>query len=182
MPVLVGRTLPAATAAARAEHLDVRVSGRSSSITVPAGSVVSQQPTARSGATRTTLKQGSAIAVVVSTGLPLVAIPNLASFANCHDAVQALAGVHLVGVCPPTAAQYDSTVPAGAIIGTTPATSAPYGSTVTIVTSKGHAPVAVPPVTGAGSTLHVGRRRPDRRRLRARRSRRCTRPPCRRTR
>ena len=81
-----------------------------------------------------------------------MAIPNLATFANCHDAVQALAGVHLVGVCPPTAAQYDATVPAGAIVGTTPAAHAPYGSTVTIITSKGHAPVAVPAVTGGSST------------------------------
>jgi serine/threonine-protein kinase len=90
--------------------------------------------------------------VVLSTGPPLVPIPNLASFSNCHDAVQALAGLHLVGVCPPTAAQYSSTVASGAIIGTTPATSAPYGSTVTIITSKGHAPVAVPTVTGSAST------------------------------
>jgi len=152
VPVLVGRTLPAATAAARAEHLTVQVAGRTTSITVPAGSVISQRPTARSGTSRNTLKQGSAIGVVVSTGLPLVSIPNLASFTDCHDAVQALAAVHLVGVCPPAAAQYDSTVPAGAILGTTPAANAPYGSTVTIITSKGHAPVAVPPVVGPTST------------------------------
>jgi serine/threonine-protein kinase len=152
VPVLVGRTLPAATAAATAAHLHVSVSGRTASITVPAGSVVSQQPPARAGGTRATLKQGSAIGVVVSTGPPQVAVPNLASFSNCHDAVQALAGVHLVGVCPPTAAQYDATVPAGAIIGTTPTAQAPYGSTVTVITSKGHAPVAVPAVTGAAST------------------------------
>jgi len=152
VPVLVGRTLPAATAAARAEHLVVRVTGRTSSITVPAGVVVRQQPPARTGHTAATLKQGSTIDVVVSTGLPQVAIPDLASFSNCHDAVQALAGVHLVGVCPPTAAQYDATVPAGAIIGTTPATHAPYGSTVTIITSKGHAPVAVPPAAALGTS------------------------------
>jgi beta-lactam-binding protein with PASTA domain/tRNA A-37 threonylcarbamoyl transferase component Bud32 len=152
VPVLVGRTLSAASATAKAEHLEVRVGSRTSSITVPAGLVVSQQPTARSGGRQATLKQGSAISVALSTGPPLVSIPDLATFANCHDAVQALAGVHLVGVCPPTAAQYDATVPAGAIVGTTPATSAPYGSTVTIITSKGHAPVAVPPVAGAGST------------------------------
>ena len=152
VPLLVGRTLPAATAAAQAEHLALRVTARTSSITVPSGLVVSQQPAVRPRGRPTTLKQGSAIGVILSTGPPLVAVPNLASFSNCHDAVQALAGVHLVGVCPPTAAQYDSTVPAGAIIGTTPSASAPYGSTVTIVTSKGHAPVAVPTVTGAAST------------------------------
>ena len=152
VPVLVGRTLPAATAAASVQHLDVRVGSRTTSISVAAGLVVSQQPPARSGGKPTTLKQGSAITVALSTGPPLVAIPNLATFANCHDAVQALTGVHLVGVCPPTAAQYDATVPAGSIVGTTPAAHAPYGSTVTIITSKGHAPVGVPAVTGSTST------------------------------
>jgi serine/threonine-protein kinase len=152
VPLLAGRNLPAATAVAKAEHLDVRVASRTSSITVPAGLVVSQQPAASTSSRQSTLKQGSAIGVVMSTGPPLVAIPDLASFSNCHDAAQALAGLHLVGACPPTAAQYSSTVVAGAIIGTTPAASAPYGSTVTIVTSKGHAPVAVPVVTGSTST------------------------------
>jgi len=152
VPVLVGRTLPAATATARARHLEVAVTGRTSSITVPAGSVISQQPTATTGGTRTMLKQGSTVDVVVSTGLPLVPVPDLATFSNCHDAVQALAGVHLVGVCPPGAAQYSATVATGAIIGTTPTGQAPYGSTVTVITSKGHAPVAVPAVAGAGST------------------------------
>ena len=38
------------------------------------------------------------------------------------------------------------------MLGTTPTGHAPYGSTVTIVTSKGHAPVAVPAVVGTGST------------------------------
>jgi serine/threonine-protein kinase len=152
VPALVGRTLPAATAAAHAQQLELRVAGHSSSIAVPDGSVVSQQPAALSGGARATLKQGSSIAVVVSSGPPLVAVPDLTSFSNCHDAVQALAGAHLVGVCPPTAAQYSPTVASGAIVGTTPATRAPYGSTVTIITSKGHAPVAVPTVAGAGTS------------------------------
>jgi eukaryotic-like serine/threonine-protein kinase len=152
VPLLVGRTLPAATAVAQAGHLDVRVTGRTPSITVPAGLVISQQPTTLADGHQSTLKQGSSVGVVMSTGPPLVAIPDLAAFSNCHDAVQALAGLHLVGVCPPTAAQYSSTVVAGAIIGTSPATNAPYGSTVTIITSKGHAPVAVPTVTGPTST------------------------------
>ncbi len=152
VPVLVGRTLPAATAAAQGEHLDLRVTARTSSITVPLGVVISQQPTAVTDGHRQTMKHGSTVGVVLSTGPPLVAIPDLTTFSNCHDAVQALAGIHLVGVCPPTAAQYSSTVVAGAIIGTSPASSAPYGSTVTIITSKGHAPVAVPAVTGPTST------------------------------
>jgi len=38
------------------------------------------------------------------------------------------------------------------VVGTQPNTRAPYGSTVTVITSKGHAPVAVPPVSGPGTT------------------------------
>ena len=152
VPVLVGRTLPTAMAAAKTSHLEVRVSGRESSISVPAGIVIRQQPTAQAGGKPVAVKQGSTVAVVVSTGLPLVAVPKVANFSNCHDAVAALDAVHLVGVCPPTAAAYDSNVGVGGVISTQPATQAPYGSTVTIVTSKGHAPVAIPPVSGPGTT------------------------------
>ena len=152
VPVLVGRSVPAATAAASDAHLTLRVTDRASSITVPAGVVISQRPTARSGRAAVSVKQGSTVSVVVSTGLPLVAVPDVASFSDCHDAVAALAAVHLVGVCPASAAQYNATVGVGGVLGTTPTGHAPYGSTVTIVTSKGHAPVAVPSVVGTGST------------------------------
>jgi len=152
VPVVVGRTLPAAVAAAKASHLEVRVSGRESSISVPAGVVIRQQPSARAGGKPVAVKQGSTISVVVSTGLPLVAVPKVANFSNCHDAVAALDAVHLIGVCPPSAAAYDSNVAVGGVIATQPATQAPYGSTVTIVTSKGHAPVAIPAVSGPGTT------------------------------
>ena len=106
---------------------------------------------------------------MVSTGPPLVAVPDLTSFSNCHDAVRPWPASHLVGVCPPGGRPYSSTVPAGAIVGTSPAAHAPYGSTVTVITSKGHAPVAVPAVAGPGTTYTYGRRRPDGGRLRARR-------------
>jgi len=149
VPKLVGRTVVSATSRANQSHLHVRVSGRTTSITVPAGVVISQQPTARAG---TSVKQGSTISLVVSTGLPLVAVPPVASFSNCRDAVTALAAVHLVGTCPPTAAVYSSSVASGAVIDTAPKGHAPYGSTVTIITSKGHAPVAVPTVAGPGSS------------------------------
>ena len=152
VPVLVGKTLPAAAAAAKSSHLNVRVSGRESSISVPAGLVIRQQPTARAGGTSVEVKQGSTISIVVSTGLPLVDVPKVATFSSCHDAVAALDAVHLVGVCPSAAAVYDSNVGVGGVIGTQPAGQSPYGSTVTIITSKGHAPVAVPAVSGPGTT------------------------------
>ncbi len=152
VPLLVGKSLPAARHAVRADHFTVRQTGQAYSITLAPGLIVSQRPAPRAKGKPVSLKQGSIIGVVLSSGPPPVAIPNLSSYSTCSGAVQALAAVHLVGVCPPSAAQYSSTIVAGAVIGTSPTGTATYGSTVTIVTSKGHAPVAIPPVNAAGST------------------------------
>ena len=152
VPELVGASLPAATSAAKAAHLEVQVAGRQTSITVPAGVVISQRPPSRSAGRPVSVKHGSTVQLVVSSGLPQVPVPDVTTFSSCHDAVAALAAVHLVGVCPASAAVYDSTVGAGGVVRTQPAGSAPYGSTVTVVTSKGHAPVAVPVVTSPGTT------------------------------
>jgi serine/threonine-protein kinase len=153
VPSLVGQTLPAAVAKASPSKFTVRASGSEFSIALAAGLIVSQQPAARANGQPATAKEGTTIDVVLSKGPPPVAIPaNLSTYSNCGDAIKALASIHLVGVCPASAAQYSPTVAAGAVLGSTPSTSAPYGSTVTIITSKGHAPVAVPTVTGTGST------------------------------
>ena len=153
VPAVVGLTVAAAQQVAAREHLDVHQSAQAFSIPVAAGKIISQQPTAAApGATTPSLKQGSAIDVVVSEGPPPVAIPSVTSFTSCRDAIAALATVHLVGVCPASVAQYSSTVGTGGILGTVQTGTAPYGSTVQIITSKGHAPVDVPVVTGSGST------------------------------
>jgi serine/threonine-protein kinase len=153
VPSLVGKTVPAAVKASAADHFKVHQSGSEFNTTVGPGLILSQQPAAKPGHNPAMAKEGTTIDVVVSKGLPPVAIPgNLTSYSSCADAIQALAAVHLVGVCPDSAAQYSATVGAGGILGTSPANSATYGSTVTIITSKGHAPVAIPPVTGPGST------------------------------
>jgi serine/threonine-protein kinase len=153
VPSLVGKTVPVAVRAVASDHFNVHQSRTQFSTTAPPGVILSQQPAAGSGHNPTMAKEGSTIDVVVSKGLPPVTIPpNLTSYSGCADAIQALAAVHLVGVCPDSAAAYNPTVPAGKILGTSPASSATYGSTVTIILSKGHAPVAIPPVTGPGST------------------------------
>ena len=151
VPSLVGTTVPAAASAVRADHFSVRVTGHSYSLTEATGLILTQQPgpTPRHGAG---LKEGAVISVTVSAGLPPVTIPDLTTFTNCQDATAALAALHLVGVCPQSAAQYSSTKPAGAILGSSPTGSALYGATVTIIVSKGHAPVTVPAVAGAGTT------------------------------
>ncbi len=152
VPTLVGKSLAQAQAAVHHDRFTVHPSGHAYSIAVGPGLILTQHPTPRAGGKPVRLKQGSTIAVVLSSGPPPVAIPNLTTFTSCNDAIQALQAVHLVGVCPPAAAQYSSTVVAGAILATSPASTALYGSTVTIITSKGHAPVAIPAVTAAGST------------------------------
>jgi beta-lactam-binding protein with PASTA domain len=152
VPLLVGKSPAQAALAVKADKFHVRTTGHVSSITVGPGLIIRQQPAPRSGGKPNTAKEGSTIGVVVSTGPPPVAIPDLSSFTTCNDAVQALKDVHLVGVCPAAAQQYSSTVATGAVLGTTPTGTAPYGSTVTVITSKGHAPVALPYVAGSGTT------------------------------
>ncbi len=153
VPLVVGKSLAQARQAVRKDHFTIDQTGQAFSITIGPGLIVGQHPAPRAGKATVTAKEGSTIAVVISAGPPPVAIPgDMTSFSNCNDAVQALQAVHLVGVCPPSAAQYSSTVVAGAVLGTSPTGTALYGSTVTIITSKGHAPVAVPVVNAAGST------------------------------
>jgi serine/threonine protein kinase len=152
IPLLIGKSLAEAHTSVRGDHFTVHPSGQAYSITLAPGLIVSQRPASKSGKATVTAKEGSTITVVLSAGPPPVAIPNLTSYSNCNDAIRALQAVHLVAVCPPAAAQYSSTVVAGAVLGTSPTGTALYGSTVTIVTSKGHAPVAIPAVNGAGSS------------------------------
>jgi eukaryotic-like serine/threonine-protein kinase len=153
VPELVGKPLPAARAAARPGGFTVKLVGTTPSVTVARGGIVSQVPIAERNGHHVSAQQGSTVRVVVSSGPPPVAIPDVTTFTDCHDAVQALAAVHLVGTCPVAAEQYSSTVPAGGVLGTSPTASALYGSAVTVVLSKGHAPVVIPAVTGPTSTF-----------------------------
>lgn len=154
VPSLVGKTVPAAVQAVAPDHFTVRQTAERHSISLGTGLILTQSPAPRAGGAKpvVTAKQGTTIDVVVSSGPPPVAIPDLANFSDCNDAVQTLKAVHLMGVCPAGDAQYSSTVPSGGIISWSPGASALYGSTITIVTSKGHAPVAIPAVTGSTST------------------------------
>ena len=123
VPVLVGRTLPAATAAARRRSTSTcRVTGPDA-VDHRAGRLGGQP--AADGPHRAAPAPRSSRARPSPwwspPGLPLVAIPDLASFSNCHDAVPG------PGRRPPgrgvPARRRRSTArrsPAGAIIGTTP--------------------------------------------------------------
>ncbi|MGH9090884.1 MAG: PASTA domain-containing protein, partial [Acidimicrobiales bacterium] len=151
VPTLTGHTLAAARTAAAADHFDLSVAGAVHSLTVPAGSVVSQDPAA--GISR---KEGSTVRVVPSAGLPTVHVPSLSGLGlTCTAAAKLLAQDHLKASCPALLA-YSTTVPAGQVInwsydGKLNATSAPYGSTIAVAVSKGKPPVPVPTVAGAAS-------------------------------
>ncbi len=146
-PALAGLTLPEARQAARGDHFVVVVSKRRSSIVVPTGAVIAQEPAAG-----TELKEGSTISVVVSKGLPLEQVPPLAGL-DCAAAQRVLAVANLYGTCPPQAAAYSATVPGGQVIswsfgGREQPTKAPWHATITLAISEGPPPVTVPSVSG----------------------------------
>ncbi|HEY5245287.1 MAG TPA: PASTA domain-containing protein [Acidimicrobiales bacterium] len=150
VPSLDGQTLAAAHHAAAADHFTLAVGDAVYSTSVPAGTVISQQP-----APKTTLKEGSVVHVVPSKGLPSEQIPSLAGGLTCDTAVRLLAEAHFKATCPALLA-YTTTVPSGQIInwsydGKLNAAVAPYGSTVAVAVSKGKKPVPVPTVAGAAS-------------------------------
>jgi beta-lactam-binding protein with PASTA domain len=111
------------------------------SLTVPAGSVVSQSPIAGTSAVL-----GSSVTLVVSSGLPHVAVPSV-MHATEAAATSAITAVGLV-VGAVTTAPSD-TIPAGSVIGQSPVGGADVviGSSVALVISSGVPLVAVPNVT-----------------------------------
>src|SRR4029078_5561833 len=72
VPNVGGLTQTAATSAITTAGLTVGNGTTASSTTVPSGSVISQNPTAA-----TQVNVGSAVALVVSSGPPQVAVPNV---------------------------------------------------------------------------------------------------------
>ena len=113
------------------------------SITVGAGDVVSQSPSA--GVSQ---KQGSTVTVVLSSGKPNVTVPSLSGM-TCAQAAVALQSSHFLSVCAP--GTYSNTVAASVLVlwsigSTQNPTKAPYGATITLVPSLGHAPVNVPAI------------------------------------
>jgi eukaryotic-like serine/threonine-protein kinase len=133
--------LTAADASALLQRLGLKVAAsRHSSMTVPAGTVISSTPNGG------TLLPGQTVDLVVSTGKPTVAVPAVVG-ASLTTAQSSLAGAGL-GVSEQTA--YSDSVPKGSVISTLPAagTAATVGSPVTVVVSLGPHVVAVPNVAG----------------------------------
>jgi serine/threonine-protein kinase len=127
---------PAVTATLAADHLGATCT-LATSLSVKDGGVISYEPT-------TTAVWGTKVHVVISTGLPHVAVPDLAGLSKT-EVTTALSKAHLASVF--VAPQYSDSVPAGEPISWTgEGSTLLYGSAVTVEMSLGHAPVTVPNV------------------------------------
>ncbi len=142
VPNVVGLTQAAASTAITGAGLTVGTITTQSSPTVPAGSVISQNPLA--GAS---VAPGSAVNLVVSTGPANIAVPNVVNLTQAAAATAITSANLVVGTV--TSAN-SPTVPAGSVISQNPVAgvSVPPGSAVNFVVSTGPAPVAVPNVVG----------------------------------
>jgi len=131
VPSVVGLTQTAATTAITNAALVVGTVTTATSTTVPAGSVISQSPV---GGTQVNV--GSAVSLVVSSGLPQVAVPSVVGLTQAA-ASSAITGAALTVGTVTTAPS--ATVPAGSVISQTPAAGVQVatGSAVGLVVSSG---------------------------------------------
>lgn len=134
-------TQSAAQAKAKAAGFAVTVGPAAYDDTVPAGSVVRQDPAAGARILR-----GGTVTLILSKGPQQVTVPDLAGQPQA-DAETALAKLTLT---PQSTTAYSDTVPAGQVVSTSPAagTAVRRYSVVTLVVSRGPPPVTVPRVVG----------------------------------
>src|SRR4029450_3196039 len=113
-----------------------------SSMTVPAGSVISQNPAAGAD-----VVVGSAIALTISTGLPHVSAPDVVGLTQAA-ASAAITGAQLVVGTSSNASSL--AVPAGSVISQSPAAGADVlvGSAIALTISTGLPHVSAPDVVG----------------------------------
>ena len=142
VPDVVGLPQADAEAAIVAANLVVGVVTTAGSDTVPAGSVISQDPTGGSSAV-----EGSAVDLVVSAGPVVVSVPDVVGLPQA-DAEAAIVAANLVVGVVTTAGS--DTVPAGSVISQDPVggSSVAEGSAVDLVVSLGPVVVSVPDVVG----------------------------------
>jgi len=142
VPDVVGLTQSEAATTIANAGLVVGTISEQSSETVPAGTVMSQDPP--SGAS---VVPGFAVNFTVSTGVTHVTVPNVVGLSQ-NAALAAIAGAGLVS--GPVTQQSSDTVPAGEVISQSPdaGTTVVEGSAVGFAVSTGPEPVAVPDVVG----------------------------------
>jgi beta-lactam-binding protein with PASTA domain len=142
VPDVLGLSQAAAESAIGDAGLLVGPISTSSSNTVPEGHVISQDP--GGGAS---VAPGASVALVISSGLPLVTVPEVVGMTQ-SAAENEIEGAGLV-VGPVETASSD-TVPAGRVISQEPdgGVRVASGASVALVVSTGPIPVTVPDVVG----------------------------------
>jgi beta-lactam-binding protein with PASTA domain len=142
VPNVIGATQAAATTAITSAGLIVGTVTNQTSATVATGLVISESPAAGS-----TVKSGSAVSLVVSTGVAKVTVPNVVGLTQA-GATTAITGAGLAVGSVST--QNSSTVAAGLVISESPSagSSVAANSAVSFVVSTGVAKVVVPNVVG----------------------------------
>jgi serine/threonine-protein kinase len=142
LPSVTGQTTTTAAAALRKDHLSLRVVGHRSSVTVPVGHIVREIPGAG-----TPLKEGTVVAVVLSSGPPPVPVPTLRSVTgDCAAISSLLSAAHLKADCTH---QSSTSVASGSVIDWNPKGHAPLGSVVHVVVSSGPPMETIPSLTGS---------------------------------
>lgn len=140
-PNVVGLSQAAALQAIQAAGLTATVT-TAASFAVPAGTVISQNPTAGLN-----VFPGSAIAIVVSSGSGLDAtVPEVVGLSQSA----AVSAIQTAGLTVTVTTETSTTVPAGTVIKQDPVGGIKVkpGSPVAIVVSAGFTPTAVPDVVG----------------------------------
>jgi beta-lactam-binding protein with PASTA domain len=144
VPNVLNLTQAAATTAITGASLVLGTVSQSSSATVPAGNVISQNPSAG-----TNVAAGSLVALIVSTGP--VAVPSVVNMTQAA----ATTAISFAGLAIGAITQQTSdTVPSGSVISQNPAagTNVVAGSAVALVVSTGAAtPPPPPPPSSSGS-------------------------------
>jgi beta-lactam-binding protein with PASTA domain len=152
VPNVVTLTQAAASSAITAASLTVGAITTTSSMTVPAGSVISQNPSAGAD-----VVIGSSVALVISSGLPYVVVPGVTGLTQAAATTTITTSGLTVGSIT-TASSL--TVPAGSVIGQTPVagSSVVSGSAVALCISSGpgSTQVAVPNVVNAAQASAAG--------------------------
>jgi beta-lactam-binding protein with PASTA domain len=142
VPEVEGLPQDTATTTITGANLKVGNIMQQTSERVVAGKVISQDP-----ASGSSVDQGSAVNLVISSGPPMVAVPNVGGLVQ-DAATTAITGAKLkVGTATP---QTSDTVVAGKVISQDPASgsSVAEGSAVNLVISSGPPMVSVPKVDG----------------------------------
>jgi|CXWL01.1.fsa_nt_gi beta-lactam-binding protein with PASTA domain len=142
VPNVVGQVQAIAEAALTTAGLVVGTVTPTSSATVPAGSVISQNPAAGAG-----VASGSAVDLVVSSGPALITVPSVTDQPQAA-AETAITGAGLIVGTVTNASS--TTVSAGSVISQNPAAGTPVasGTAVDLVVSSGPALITVPNVIG----------------------------------